>query len=243
VSNVVAFRRPLPAAHALLVQEVLGSGVVEKLARPLSLKYAGMILLDDLVQLGREGLLQAAPKYNPEEGHFLPFARCRIRGAMYDGIRLEAFEARVARAGVRAADEVLAFYQDDYNVLQHDADELQRRLDRFSDAMLVATLLGEVSEAEKVCSPDEAAERQEYLHVRKLLRGGVRELPAKQQRVLVLLYTDGHTQEEAAEIMHRDVTTVRRNQKAAIERLRKWMSFHGVEMLPDPVNVPEAEER
>jgi RNA polymerase sigma factor (sigma-70 family) len=242
VSNVVALRRPLPAALAVLVEDVLCSGAVEKLARPLSLKYAGMIMLDDLVQLGREGLLQAAPKYKEEEGAFLPFARCRIRGAMYDGIRLEAFEARVTRAGVRAADEVLAFYRDDYDVLHHDADELQRRLDRFSDATLVATLLAEVSEAQKACSPDELAEQEEYCHVRELLRGGVRELPAKQQRVLVLLFTEGHTQEEAAVIMGRDVSTVRRNQKAAIERLRKWMSFHGIEMLPDPADVPEAEE-
>jgi len=243
VSNVVALRRPLTPAIALLVQEVLAVGVVEKMALPLSVKYSGLIALDDLEQLGREGLLQAAPRYKPEEGPFLPFARFRIRGAMYDGIRLEAFEARVTRAGVRAADEVLAFYQDDYDVVHHDADELQRRLDRLCDATLVATLLGEVTEAQKACSPGEAAEQKEYLHVCELLRLGVQELPAKQKRVLVLLYTEGHTQEEAATIMDRDVTTVRRNQKAAILRLRTWMSFHGIEMLPDPANVPEADER
>ena len=243
MSNVVALRRPLPEALARLVEEVLAAGVVEKLARPLSLKFSGLIMFDDLVQLGRVGLLQAAPRYKPEEGPFLPFARFRIRGAMYDGIRLEAFEARVARAGVRAADEVLAFYQDDYDVLRDDAAELQRRLDKFSDATLVATLLGEVCEAQKACAPGEAAEQHEYLQVCALVRLGVEELPAKQKRVLVLLYTDGHTQEEAAEIMDRDVTTVRRNVKAAIERLRKWLSFHGIDTLPDPASVPEADPR
>jgi len=234
VSKVVALRAPLTAAQARCVEEILAQGVVERVARALSQQFAGLVTLDDLVQLGREGLSEAARAYKPDEGPFLPFARWRIRGAMLDAVRLEAFEARVARAGVRAVDEALAFYEDDFDVLRHDEDERQRRVDQLSDAVLVATLLGMVSEAQKACSPDELAEQEELLQVRELVERGTSELPAKQQRVLALLYKEGRTQEEAARLLGKDVTTVRRNQKAALVRLRKWLSFHGIDMLPDP---------
>jgi len=148
----------------------------------------------------------------------------------------------VERAGTRAADELLAFYRDDFDILAHDQDELQRRLDKFSDAVLVAALLGMTEEAQKQCAPDEADEREEYLRVRTFLQSGLKELPAKQQRVLVLLYTDGHSQKQAAEIMGADVSTVRRNHEAALARLRTWMRIHGVEVLPAPTRVPEAGE-
>jgi RNA polymerase sigma factor (sigma-70 family) len=234
VSKVVALRPPLTAAQALRVQEVLEQGVVETFARPLAVQFAGLTTREDLEQLGREGLAQAARNYRPEEGPFLPYARCRIRGAMLDSIRVEAFEARVTRAGVRAVDEVLKLYDDDFDVLRHDEDERQRRLDQFSDATLVATLLGMVTEAQKACSPDEVGEQEELRKTRELVDQGKKELPAKQQRVLDLLFAEGRTQEDAASILDRDVTTVRRNLKTALGRLRKWLSFHGIDMLPDP---------
>jgi RNA polymerase sigma factor FliA len=242
VNVVVPLRPGLTPDQSLRVEQAKRKGLVEKLAGPLARKYVGLIAEDDLIALGNFGLTEAARTYQSERGPFEPYARKRVRGAMFDGIRLEAFEARVARAGVLAADELLAFYQDDFNILTHDADELQRRLDKLSDAVLVATLLGMTEEAQKACSPEEAAEREEYSLVRELLHEGVGALPAKLQRVIVLLYTDGHTQEATAQIMDVNVSTVLRRQQAALERLRKWMSSKGIESLPDPANVPEGSE-
>jgi RNA polymerase sigma factor (sigma-70 family) len=242
VSNVVALRPALTTEQAVMVAEAKATGMVEKIARPLAFKYAGMIDGDDLVSLGYMGLVEAGRTYRGERARFPPFARPRVRGAMWDGIRCEAFEARVERAGMRAADELLAHYRDDFDILAHDKDELQRRLDKFSDAVLVATLLGMTEEAQKQYAPDEADDREEYLEVRAFMQRGLKELPTKHQRVMTLLYTDGRSQIEAAKIMDVDVSTVRRIHEAAVERLRKWMRIHGVDAPPTPATVPEPGE-
>ena len=129
MSNVLPFRPPLTLPQQRLVEEVRRAGVLEKLARPLIRKFAGMITEDDLVGLGDDGLVDAVTRHQAAIGPFLPYARCRIRGAMYDGIRVETLQARVRRAGVRVTDEVLTSYQDDFDSQRHDRNERQRRLD------------------------------------------------------------------------------------------------------------------
>lgn len=242
MSNVVALRAALTPEQAVVVARAKGNLLVEKNARRLALKYVGLVNEDDLVSLGNMGLSEAGCTYHGEPEFFEAYARFRVRGAMYDGIKCEAFQRRVERAGTRAADELLAFYRDDFDIMVHDKDELQRRLDKFSDAVLVAALLGMTEEAQKQCAPDEVEEREEYLRVRAFLQSGLKELPVKHQRLLTLLYTDGHAQKDAAQIMDVDVSTVRRNHEAALERLRKWMRIHGVDAMPDPTRVPEAGE-
>jgi RNA polymerase sigma factor (sigma-70 family) len=242
MSNVVAFRPRLTPAQQGLVDGVRRAGVLEKLAQPLARKFVGMITEDDLVGLGDDGLVDAATRHQAAIGPFLPYARCRIRGAMYDGIRVESFEARVRRAGVRVTDEVLTSYQDDFDSQRHDRDERQRRLDRFSDEVLVGTFLAETEEAQKACSPDEVTEQAELAGALAAQRECVKELPPKQQRIVELVVKGGQTHEQAAAIMDVDVSTIGRNLRAALRQLRKLMSLRGYDALPDPSVVCEEPE-
>lgn len=62
--------------------------LVDKLARQLVRTTGGSLQLDELRSFGREGLLDAARRYDPDRGvPFKGYASFRVRGAMLDGVR------------------------------------------------------------------------------------------------------------------------------------------------------------
>lgn len=72
--------------HAILVNK--HTSLVVRIAKHLSAKMPASVQLDDLVQAGMVGLLEAAGKYDSKKGaSFETFAGIRIRGAMLDEIR------------------------------------------------------------------------------------------------------------------------------------------------------------
>jgi len=74
------------ARHAVLVNK--HSSLVVRIARHLSAKMPSSVQVDDLIQAGMVGLLEAAGKYDESKGaSFETFAGIRIRGAMLDEIR------------------------------------------------------------------------------------------------------------------------------------------------------------
>ena len=72
--------------HTALVSK--HSSLVVRIARHLSSKMPASVQVDDLIQAGMVGLLEAAGKYDESKGaSFETFAGIRIRGAMLDEIR------------------------------------------------------------------------------------------------------------------------------------------------------------
>jgi RNA polymerase sigma factor for flagellar operon FliA len=76
--------------------------LVRHIARLLVRRTAGNVELDDLVQAGMVGLLEAAQRYTGREGaSFESFAAHRIRGAMFDFLRDIDWSPRSLRRRVR----------------------------------------------------------------------------------------------------------------------------------------------
>lgn len=62
--------------------------LVDIIASQLRKKLGSSVELDDLVSFGREGLLDAARRYDESRGvQFRAYAQFRVRGAVYDGVR------------------------------------------------------------------------------------------------------------------------------------------------------------
>ena len=79
VPNKRAIRDELVIAHRSLVKRI---------ANHLAARMPASVQIDDLVQSGMIGLLEAAGKYDASKGaSFETFAGIRIRGAMLDEIR------------------------------------------------------------------------------------------------------------------------------------------------------------
>lgn len=64
------------------------SGLVSKIAYHLAARLPASVVVDDLIQVGMIGLLDAAQHYDPSQGAaFTTYATIRIRGAMLDELR------------------------------------------------------------------------------------------------------------------------------------------------------------
>jgi RNA polymerase sigma factor for flagellar operon FliA len=61
--------------------------LVKSIARQLKLRLPSSVEEGDLLQWGLLGLIQARKRYTGRQSHFPAFARRRIQGAMFDGLR------------------------------------------------------------------------------------------------------------------------------------------------------------
>ncbi|WP_290793752.1 RNA polymerase sigma factor FliA [Halomonas sp.] len=80
--------------------------LVRRQALALQVRLPASIELDDLVQAGTVGLLEALGRYDAAQGaSFATFASQRIRGAMLDELRSRDWLPRSVRRNARAVDE------------------------------------------------------------------------------------------------------------------------------------------
>lgn len=83
--------------------------LVRRIAQRLKRRVQHRAEIDDLMQAGMEGLIQAAPRYTPESGaSFSTFAGYRIRGAMVDALRDDDWAPRSIAGAARAIAKAIA---------------------------------------------------------------------------------------------------------------------------------------
>lgn len=91
-------------AHALFHSEI---GLVEIIAKQISHSINGLVDMDELMNAGREGLFEAARKFDPDQGvQFRTYANYRVRGAIIDAVRQATWLPRRMLEGVRALQAV-----------------------------------------------------------------------------------------------------------------------------------------
>lgn len=82
--------------------------MVRRQALALQVRLPASIELDDLIQAGTVGLLEAMGRFNSGQGaSFATFANQRIRGAMLDELRSRDWLPRSVRRNARAVDEAV----------------------------------------------------------------------------------------------------------------------------------------
>lgn len=82
--------------------------LVKRIAYHLAGRLPAQVDVDDLIQAGMVGLLEASANFAPDRGAtFETFAGIRIRGAMFDALRKLAWAPRSVHRKARAAEEAL----------------------------------------------------------------------------------------------------------------------------------------
>lgn len=79
-----------PIAEPMMADNLIEehSGLVSKIAYHLAARLPASVVVDDLIQVGMIGLLDASQHYDPSQGAaFTTYATIRIRGAMLDELR------------------------------------------------------------------------------------------------------------------------------------------------------------
>ena len=78
-------------------------GLVRAIAHKISRKLPRTLELDDLIDYGMVGLVEASQRFDPEGGaRFSSYSYYRIQGAIYDGLRKFGWLNRAEYAHVRA---------------------------------------------------------------------------------------------------------------------------------------------
>jgi RNA polymerase sigma factor for flagellar operon FliA len=196
--------------------------------------------IDDLVQAGVVGLLDACRNYNPErDAQFSTFAKYRIRGAILDSLRKLDWGSRTLRrrgreiASSTAKLEAQLGRQPSEEEIASDmkmrVDELQSLLTQIDGLFVVGQLANVASEElESVdlieSAPSTGKDNPFELclegEMRKELESAVSRLSEREQLILSLYYYEELTMKEVAEVVGIAVSRVSQIHAAAMLKLR-----------------------
>jgi RNA polymerase sigma factor for flagellar operon FliA len=227
---------PLPASQSRRV--VAGLPFVEALARRLAASMPHSIDIGDLVQDGVLGLIDAAHRFDEERGiKFETFAERRVRGAMIDALRREAWPrgVRRQRRELEAARESLRrelghepSLADLAARVGSDEKRLGRTIVRINTIESTSPLsagdhLDETSLPAALVpsepdSPDAAYERTE---VRDRVRAAIASLPQRERKLIGLYYFGEVTMKQIGAELGVNESRVSQLHARAIQRLRQ----------------------
>jgi len=239
---LAAYQEPRGSMERVIAQH---APLVKRIAHHLLGRLPNTVQLDDLIQSGMIGLLEAAQKYDATKGaSFETYAGIRIRGAMLDEMRRGDWaprsvhrNARRVAAAIRAVEtrkvkeasdqEIaaeLGVSLDEYFAMLTDAagrklfsfDELPT--DDNGDSMVV-------SYPESAPGPYEHVQNTAF---QERLAAAIGDLPEREQLVLSLYYDDELNLKEIGEVLGVSESRVSQIHTQATLRLRaRLQDWHG----------------
>lgn len=222
-----------PSPNKLVEQHL---PLVQRLAWHFQGRVGRFVEIEDLLQAGYLGLVDASQRYSVREGvTFSAYAAIRVRGSIIDHLRRNSNLCRqtiTMRQGIektrRKLGQTLGREPELTEVAEamgQTVEELQTWENRFQVNQLHS--LDEVYTDHSILFSDHGAtpeDQMEMTQMKGLLRAALEDLPEREAMVLQFYYVEELNVYEIAAIL--DVTTGRVSQikKAAIERLRGMMT-------------------
>ncbi|NRD79421.1 FliA/WhiG family RNA polymerase sigma factor [Bacillus sp. BRMEA1] len=224
--------------------------LVEQMANRLSASIPHRIIpREDLIGLGYIGLIEAIKKFDYNKGYqFETYGLWRIKGAMLDGIRKMDWVPRGYRERAKKLNNALRHLEQ--TLMRVPTEEelsqyLEMPLDEIEQAMSTLSLSTLLSLNEPVNANEDEGKQQfrldqiaddqsisqdkemQMTEFRNLMAASIDKLPEKEKTVISLLYYEGLSQVEIAEVM--DLTKGRISQihSKAIVRLRQAFEAKG----------------
>lgn len=235
---------------------VSGLAFVESLARRMAATMPHSIELDDLVQDGVIGLIDAARRFDQDRGiKFETFAERRVRGAMIDALRRDAWprgvrrvrrELEAAREALRrelGAEPTLA---DLARRVGADEARLERTIVRINtiestspianaDGLDNASLPAALVPSE----PPSPHEQFECSETRARVRAAIAQLPPRERHIVDLYYFGEATMKQIGESIGVNESRVSQLHARAMERLRRLMAAGPIDASA-PARKPKA---
>jgi RNA polymerase sigma factor for flagellar operon FliA len=195
--------------------------LVKRIAFHLLNRLPPTVQVDDLIQSGMVGLLEAASNFDSSMGaSFETFAGIRIRGAMIDEIRKSDWTPRSVHRKFRAVTEAIQKIENETGQDSNDSDVAtllglslsdyhQILIDSssariFSIEALEENVNDSVMPNSSETTPEESFSQSEY---QQQLVNSIKKLPEKEQFVMSMYYDDEMNFREIGEVL--DVTESR----------------------------------
>jgi RNA polymerase sigma factor for flagellar operon FliA len=211
-------------------------GLVEVLARQVGRALGQGVSLDELVSYGREGLLDAARRFEPARGvPFRSYANYRVRGAIVDGVRASASVPRRAYqriSGYQAALRVSEGASEDIQTPlplgferaqaeQALGDHLAAMATALAVGLLAGTARGEEGELTTVSPSEDPEEALARAELSAAIRMAVADLPHPECVLVQRHYLDGERFDVVAQELGLSKSWASRLHTRAIGRLSK----------------------
>lgn len=215
--------------------------LVRSIATRMVRRFPSHIEVDDLINIGTLGLIEALDRYDPSRGvPFRAYAEMRIRGAIVDALRQADWVPRsVRRRAFRLDDaritlkkrlgrdptlpelaEALEISVDELRNMQknaqiHQLDSLDKPLSQDGDATLADTVSSEDIDVDDRWI---LAETTESVH-QAMLR-----LPEREQQVVMMYYLNGQQLAEIGQVLGVSESRVCQLRGQAVRRLQSWLA-------------------
>ena len=237
----------MPAEMTGPQDRVMGNlAFVESVARRVAASMPHTIDLGDLVQDGMLGLIDAANRFDEGRGiKFETFAERRVRGAMIDALRREAWPrgVRRQRRELEAAREQLRrelgaepSLADLAARVGTDEQRLGRTIVRITTIESTSALSAPETPIESalpdVCLPPEqpAPDRvYESSETKERVRRAIASLPARERKVIALYYYRDVTMKQIGAEIGVNESRVSQLHARAIQRLKKSLDIPGLD--------------
>jgi RNA polymerase sigma factor for flagellar operon FliA len=214
--------------------------LVKRIAYHLMARLPASVQVDDLIQVGMMGLLDAANNYDGAQGaQFETYAVQRIRGAMLDELRQSDWLPRSARKHLRQIESAVSILEQRLGRAPGEAElakELKVSLDEYQQMLLDARgcqLLhyedmqdgGEEDFFERHCADDSSeplAMLQDGRFRTKLIEA-ISTLPEREKLMMSLYYEEELNLREIGEVLGVSESRVCQLHSQAIARLRSQL--------------------
>ena len=208
------------------------------IARRVQRTLGSSVEYDDLMSAGREGLLEAARRFDPESGTpFKAYAQFRIRGAMLDSVRKHGVLSRRMYEQIAASNAASQFAESTLNAAPttnpaaNDLAGVEESMTARLAGMATAAALAAQeaagrgdSSAVEVATPEQAFARAELLAV---VRNAVEELAPDEAEIVRRHYFGDEFLETIATDLGMSKAWASRLHARAISRLTKLLRHAG----------------
>ncbi len=235
VSKASAYTKAGPNNDELVV---IHAGLVKKIAHHLKGRLPANVLLDDLIQSGMIGLLEAAKNFDGSKGaSFETFAGIRIRGSMLDEIRRGDWVPRSvhrnSRAVMKAVEELhkeLGRDPKDYEIaekLSISIDVYAQMLNDIASGKIIG--IEDLGVSEDVIHLDTEQHDESFSNTmserfQTALSSAIKTLPEKEALALSLYYDEGLNLKEIGQVLSVSESRVSQIHSQAMVRLKSRLN-------------------
>jgi len=207
-------------------------GMVKRVALHLKVRLPPFMEVDELIQVGMIGLLEAARAYDPAKGiEFENFAHSRVRGAILDEVRRMSFLPRSAVAINKSHNEAthslaaeLGRTPTQAELAEHmgkDIDDFHKertqahRFETYSMEVVTEEVMSLA--ADSSMQPEAIVEHEDFMEA---VVGAIEDLPEREQLLMNLYYVEELNLKEIGEVLGVTESRVSQLITATVKKLR-----------------------